>query len=693
MDLSSLGTLSVLVCFVLCASTLALAWVGAVRRSERLIEASIQGVYATAAMAAFASALIVYAFVSGDYSLQYVQHTSDASMPLFYKVTAFWGGLDGSLLFWVLLLSVFSAIAVRANASRHRDLIPWVVVILAGINLFFIALLVFLKNPFEPYLLETPISGRGLNPLLQNAYMVIHPPSLYLGYVSLAVPYAFGMAALITGQVDSAWQASVRRWTLFSWLFLSLGLILGGLWAYEELGWGGYWAWDPVENAGLLPWFTATAFLHSVIIQERRGMLRVWNLVLVIFSFWLSIVGTFLTRSGVVQSVHAFGNDPALAWTFGIFLAIVLVASFALLFSRLRLLTARNELESLLSREFAFLANNWLLLVMALFVLGATLYPTVSEWAGRRVTIGPPFFERVMVPLGLAILALMGIGPLLAWHKTSPKSLQEQFGIPLIAGGVGAVSATIWLYFAPGEPLTTIPWKVTGIKSLLSIIGHSAVMGILCWSLCVFTAATIFQEFARGIRAIRANRPGTPVTEALLRLLTRARRRYGGYVVHLGIVLMFLGWAGNSYKIERKVNLRPGEAAVLGDYVIRHGGLTIEEDWQREMITAQVDVLVDSEVSQRGVSKEGARVAVLTPARWWYYQLPEQPTTEVSRHMTALGDVYVSIQNVNIVTGWTQFRLFYNPLVNWIWVGAIVMMLGGLLCLGTRGKEQGNRDV
>ena len=297
LSIATLGTATILLLFILSLGTVGLSVLGALRRSERLIEGSVQATYACFGLAAFASSLIIYAFLSGDYSIQYVQHTSDAAMPLFYKITAFWGGLDGSLLFWVLLHTLFGSLAVRANRMRHRELIPHVVAVLATVTCFFVGLLLFIKDPFSQFLLDVPSQGRGLNPLLQNLYMIIHPPSLYLGYVSLAVPYAFGMAALFTGQVDASWQRSVRRWVLFSWMFLTFGLILGGLWAYEELGWGGYWAWDPVENAGLLPWFTATAFLHSVMIQERRGMMKAWNLILIIVSFLLTIVGTFMTRA------------------------------------------------------------------------------------------------------------------------------------------------------------------------------------------------------------------------------------------------------------------------------------------------------------------------------------------------------------------------------------------------------------
>ena len=667
MSIATLGTATILLLFLQSLSTAGLAFVGAHRRSERLIEAGVQSTYASFGLAAFASALIIYAFLAGDYSIQYVQHTSDAAMPLFYKITAFWGGLDGSLLFWVLLHTLFGSLAVKANRERHRELIAHVVAVLATITTFFVGLLLFIKNPFSEYLLEVPAQGRGLNPLLQNLYMIIHPPSLYLGYVSLAVPYAFGMAAMFTGQVDAAWQRSVRRWVLFSWMFLTFGLILGGLWAYEELGWGGYWAWDPVENAGLLPWFTATAFLHSVMIQERRGMMKAWNLTLIIFSFLLTIVGTFMTRSGVVQSVHAFGSDPVLAWTFGAFMLLIVVVSFGLLLWRLPLLRSRGELESVMSREFAFLVNNWLFLVCALFVLGATMWPTFTEWRmilaekfpdmlgwqdpGERVTIGPAFFNQYMRPIGLSLLLLTGVGPLLAWRKTTTRSLVNQFLAPLLVGVVA----------------TIVPFA----------LGIESPWGLACFGLCGFTSWTIVQEFYRGIALRRKQRP-QGILEAMISLVLRARRRYGGYIVHLGIVLMFFGWAGNAYKVERKTTLRPGETFELGSYVIRHDGLRATEDWQKEMITADIAVL-----------RDGVVVDTLRPARWWYYQLPEQPTTEVSRYMTAGEDVYVSMQEVDMTSGWTQLSLFVNPLINWIWIGFAVMLGGSLVCLGTRKSEAG----
>ena len=353
-------------------------------------------------------------------------------------------------MFWVFLLSVFGASAVAINRERHRELMPYVVAVIAIVEAFFLFLMIVHRNPFDTFLAAAPAEGRGLNPLLQNPYMVIHPPSLYTGFVGMTIPFAFGMAALITGYLDDSWLRAVRRWTMVSWLFLTFGLTLGMIWAYEELGWGGYWGWDPVENAGLLPWFTATAFLHSVMVQERRAMLRVWNVTLVIVTFLLTIFGTFMTRSGVVQSVHAFGEDRQLAYLFTIFMVAVIVVSFGFVIYRLPVLRSRHELDSWASREAAFLANNWILLFAALFVLFATMFPTLSEAVtGERLTVGPPFFNKWMAPIGLALLLLTGVAPLLAWRKTTLTNLRDEFLWPVAAmvlgtGALVALGVRIW---------------------------------------------------------------------------------------------------------------------------------------------------------------------------------------------------------------------------------------------------------
>src|SRR5438552_8246639 len=432
--MASLGTFLLLASFVVCSYAAVISVVGARRGARRLIESGIGAFYLVCALMTSASAVMINAFLTDDFSIKYVAHNSDSVQPMFYRITSYWGGLDGSIMFWVFLLSVFGSLAVYVNRERHRELVPYVVATISVIQMFFLYMMLVHKNPFTTFLTNAPSEGEGLNPLLQNFYMAIHPPSLYTGFVGMTIPFAFGIAALITGHLDDSWLRAVRRWTMFSWLFLSFGLTLGMIWAYEELGWGGFWAWDPVENAGLLPWFTATAFLHSVMVQERRSMLRVWNVTLVIMTFFLTIFGTFMTRSGVVQSVHAFGEDAALARLFTGFMITILVASFALVIYRLPLLRSRNELDSWVSREAAFIVNNWILLFSAFFVLFATMFPTLSEAVrGDRLTVGPTFFNTWMLPIGLILLTLTGVGLLLAWRRSTLANLREQFMWPTLA--------------------------------------------------------------------------------------------------------------------------------------------------------------------------------------------------------------------------------------------------------------------
>ncbi|HET6280934.1 MAG TPA: cytochrome c biogenesis protein CcsA, partial [Polyangia bacterium] len=432
--MAAFGTLTLLIALVVATYAGVASLVGARRGSRRLIESGRAGAYALAGVLGLSSVALVYAFVTHDFSIKYVQRYSDAASPLFYQITAYWGGLDGSILWWVFLLSVFSAVAIYSNRNRHREMLPYVVTVLMAIADFFLYVIVFHKNPFDTFLTDIPTAGKGLNPLLQNAYMVTHPPSLYTGFVGMSIPFAFGLAALISGHLDDAWIASVRKWTLGAWFFLSMGLTLGMLWAYEELGWGGFWAWDPVENAGFLPWLTATAFLHSIMIQERRGMMKIWNVTLIILTFFLTIFGTFMTRSGIVQSVHAFGQDTKLAWIFSIFMTIILLVSFGFVIKRLPELRSRATFDSWLSREAAFTVNNWILLFSAFFVMFATMFPTLSEaLTGNRITVGPPFFNKWMVPLGLVLLFLTGVGPAIAWRKATPSHLRYQFLYPIIA--------------------------------------------------------------------------------------------------------------------------------------------------------------------------------------------------------------------------------------------------------------------
>jgi cytochrome c-type biogenesis protein CcmF len=642
--MASLGSFTLLAAFVVCTYAAAVSVAGARRRSGRLIESGIGATYLVTALMLLASAIIIHAFVTQDYSIRYVDNYSDSAQPLFYQLTSYWGGLDGSIMFWVTLLACFGAAAVYSNRERQRELIPYVVAVISVVQMFFLFVMIVHKNPFATYLMQAPMDGRGLNPLLQNPYMAIHPPSLYTGFVGMTIPFAFAIAALITGHLDDSWLRAVRRWTMMSWLFLSLGLTLGMIWAYEELGWGGYWGWDPVENAGLLPWFTATAFLHSVMVQERRSMLRVWNMTLVIMTFFLTIFGTFMTRSGIVQSVHAFGQDTALAWMFTVFMVVLLVVSFGLVVYRLPLLRARNELESWISREAAFLVNNWILLFSAVFVLFATMFPTLSEAVtGMRLTVGPPFFTKWMLPIGLVLLTLTGIGPLLAWRRSTPSNLLYQFTWPALM----AVGTAAGLY----------------------AIGFQVWVSGLCFALCAFVVGTISQEFVRGA-AVRREATGTDLFTAMIGLVARSRRRYGGYVVHVGIVLMFLGFAGSGYKLDSQVLLRPGEQSVMGPYTVRYDRLSQTTDDQKQMITAHMSIFEGEEA-----------IGELYPARWFYFKHETEPTTEVAMRRTVADDLYIVLAGYELGDQAASFQITVNPLVNWIWFGFTVLALGTGLAL------------
>ncbi len=643
--MASLGALILVLTFITAAYAAAASVAGARRRNRRLVESGIGAFYTVAALMTVASGIIVYAFVSGDYSIKYVQRYSDSVQPLFYKITSYWGGLDGSVMFWVFLLSLFGSVAVRVNRDRHRELIPYVVATTAVVEMFFLFLMLVHHNPFETYLTESPADGAGLNPLLQNFYMAIHPPTMYLGFVGLTIPFAFGMAALITGHLDDSWLRAVRRWTMFSWFFLSFGLTLGMIWAYEELGWGGFWGWDPVENAGALPWFTATAFLHSVMVQERRGMLRVWNVTLVILTFLLTIFQTFMTRSGVVQSVHAFGEDPELARLFTLFMIAIALVGFGWVIYRLPLLKARNELESWASREGAFLANNWILLFSAFFILFATMFPTITEAiSGERMTVGPPFFNKWMTPVGLTLLFLTGVGPLLAWRKTSAGHLMQQFVWPVasaavVGGAVVALGVRLW---SSG----------------------------LCFALCGFVFGTITQEYLRGA-AVRRAMSGADFITALIGLVGRNKRRYGGYIVHLGIVLMFLGFAGEGLSRDEQLLLKPGEQATIGEYTLRLDALRVTDDGQKQMVTGHLTV----------TDATGGELGRMYPAKWFFRKHEDQPTTEVAIKRSFAQDLYVVMAAFEIKEQTASLEVHINPLVNWIWVGFGVLAVGTLVAL------------
>jgi cytochrome c-type biogenesis protein CcmF len=642
--MATLGTFLILSAFVIASAAFAASIVGARRQQRAFIEGGIGLFHVVTALMAVASAVIVHAFVIGDYGIKYVQRYSNVEQPLFYKLASYWGGLDGSLLFWVALLSAFGSIAVYTSRERYRLLLPWVVAVISLVEMFFLFLMVIHNNPFETYLTAAPVAGEGLNPLLQNFYMAIHPPLLYLGFVGMTIPFAFGMAALASGQLDDSWLRAVRGWTMMAWLFLTVGLTLGALWAYEELGWGGYWGWDPVENAGLLPWFTATAFLHSVMVQERRGMLKGWNISLVIVTFFLTIFGTFMTRSGIVQSVHAFGEDRELAWMFTGFMVALLTVSFGLMIYRMPLLRARHELDSWVSKEAAFLANNWVLLFAAFLVLFATMFPTLSEAVrGERLTVGAPFFNKWMTPIGLILLFLTGVGPLLAWRRSSLGNLRYQFLWPTLAGlvlmlGLRAVGVPVW---SAG----------------------------LCFGLCAFVTMTITQEFWRGAR-VRQSATGTDLFTALIGLFARSRRRYGGYIVHVGIVLIFLGFAGNAFERQELVSLTPGQQVELAPFLVKYETLSVTNDARKQMVTAHLEV-----------QKDGQVVGGMYPARWYFNGREDEPTTEVALRRGVAEDLHIVLQDFEVSDQLAALQITINPLINWIWFGVGLLVFGSFIAL------------
>jgi len=638
--MATLGAVLLLLAFVFSAYAAAASVVGARRRNTRLVESGVGALYLVAAVMTVASGVIIHAFVVGNYSIKYVQRYSESAQPLGYKLASYWGGLDGSVMFWVFLLSLFGAAAVRINKARHRELIPYVVATLSVVQMFFLFLMIAHNNPFATYLTDTPRAGAGLNPLLQNFYMAIHPPTMYLGFVGMTIPFAFCIAALITGHLDDSWLRAVRRWTMVSWFCLSLGLTLGMIWAYEELGWGGFWGWDPVENAGLLPWFTATAFLHSVMVQERRGMLRVWNVTLVITTFFLTLFGTFMTRSGIVQSVHAFGEDKQLAMMFMVFMSALLIFSFGWVIYRLPLLKARNELDSWASKEAAFLANNWVLLFSAVFVLFATMFPTITEAiSGERLTVGPPFFNTWMTPVGLILLLLTGIGPLLAWRSSSVGAMWHQFKWPVLSGlAAGVITVSI------------------GIR-----VWSSG----LCFTLSGFVFGTIVQEFVRGA-AVRRLSTGTDIFTAMIGLVSRNKRRYGGYIVHVGIVLMFMGFAGEGFGRDEQALLKPGQTVQVDRYVLRLDSIRATDDDQKQMVTAQITVM----------DTAGKTLGTMYPAKWFYRSRPQEPTTEVAIQRSLAEDLYIVMAAFELGEQSASVEVHVNELVNWIWIGFGLMAIG-----------------
>ncbi len=645
-----IGELSLWVALLMAVWSATVSFAGGSLRRADLVLSGERAMYATFGMIVLASVGLWTAIFTSDFSIKYVASYTSANLPGIYKLTAFWAGQAGSLLFWALILGMYSVIAVFTGKSRTPELIPYVTGTLALIIVFFLATLCLGANPFER-LDWIPLDGRGMNPQLQNPGMAIHPPNLYLGYVGTSIPFAFAVAALLTRRLDAEWLAAVRRWSLLAWFFNTVGILLGMWWAYVELGWGGYWAWDPVENASLLPWLTNTAFLHSIMVQEKRGMLRKWNVTLVVSTFLLSIFGTFITRSGIISSVHSFAQSPVGSWFAG-FLVICIILTAYLVTTRLKDLETQAELESMVSREAAFLYNNLIFVGIAFSVLWGTLFPIITEAVrGTKITVGPPFFNSVNIPLGLLLLLLTGIGPLIAWRRASVANLRRQFTTPVSAGATAAI--------------------------VLLIFGMRNIAAIISYAFAALVLATIVQEFYKGVGA-RMRMYGESTAQAFPRLVARNRRRYGGYIVHLGIVVIFAAFAGLAFKKEFDVTLKDGESKELVDpfgarWKFVSQGVSRYEALNRQVVSVALDTY-----------RNGKLVGVLASEKRQHVDSRGQPTfepsTEVAIKESAKQDVYVVLAGIG-PDETAEIRITFNPLVIWVWLGGGLMLIGGLIVM------------
>jgi cytochrome c-type biogenesis protein CcmF len=681
-SLPEFGTGVIYAILVAAAYTFAVS-LAAGRGRPRLLSAARLGAYATSGLVLLGVLLLAYAFITHDFRIRYVSRYSDRSMSTTYLLTSLWGGQDGSLLWWSLLLSIYTSSAVAWLKGRYRELQPFVIATLMVIIGFFAILMLFSANPFETNIAGARPDGEGLNPLLQNYWMIIHPPALYTGFVGCAVPFAFCVAALATGRLDNEWIVATRKWMLFAFLFLSIGNVLGMRWAYEELGWGGYWAWDPVENAACLPWFTAAAYVHSTMIQERRNMLKVWSVFLICLTFFLTIFGTFLTRSGIIASVHSFAQSD-IGTYFVYFMGLIIAASAGLIVWRLPLLRGKGEIETVASREAMFVVNNWALLGAMTFILIATMFPKLSELWGETVTVGPPFFNRWLAPIGLTIFALMGLAPLFGWRKTSDSALKQAFKWPLIALVVGAA-----LHFALGSrfgypaivPRDQFYPGVAGL--ILQKVG--ALMPGITVALAFFNVAVIVQEFQRGVSARRRTAEGRGTTEGVLeaffKLVGKNRRRYGGYVVHLGIVGMFIGFVGASWNLEREVSMVPGQRHAIGNFEIEYLGTRMCPGNPKCSREEQADLNKRMLFADFEVRQDGKSLGTIHPAKFFFAKSPDGPTTEVSLHQTLRQDLYTVIGTIDPQSKRGTFRFHVNPLVMWIWLGCMVLILGACISL------------
>jgi cytochrome c-type biogenesis protein CcmF len=620
---------------------------GAGRLGETARRAGIASFVALTS-AAFA---LVWAAFTNDYSVSYILHHTNRDLSTAYKFSALWSGQEGSLLLWAWLLSAYGFV-LRMRHKVDVRLSAFASTILAGVQVFFLLLLNFAAPPFAIQPGPVAQDGFGLNPLLQYPEMVIHPPMLYLGYVGFSVPFAFALGALMMRYPGEKWIHITRRWTMVTWLFLTCGIFLGAHWAYSVLGWGGYWGWDPVENASLMPWLTGTAFLHSVMMQEKRGMMKTWNVWLIFSTFLLTILGTLLTRSGIVSSVHAFASSDIGDWFYGFILIVFGVCLFTF-FKQKDHLKSENKLESLVSRESSFLFNNLILLVACFTVLWGTLFPILSEYVqGSKVTVGAPFYNRVNIPIGLFLLFLTGIGPLLAWRSTSLRSIRRNFVLPCIAMAVALVVVII---------AGVRPWSAGDDM-------QSEIFSLVTFTLAAGVITAIAAEFLRGANVVRTQ-TGKNLLGSTLLLIRRNTRRYGGYIVHFGIVVMFIGIAGGAFNQSREQEMGFGDEMKMGPYRL-----------VCQSFSQDSNANYDTEFALLDVFKSEKKITQLAPERR-FYNASQTTSTMVALHSTLAQDLYVIYEGKNPDTDKPIIKVFINPLMNWIWIGVLIVVLGTFVAL------------
>lgn len=650
--MADIGYMALVIGFVLSLYAIVGQLLGKKLDNEKLTKSARGAVLAVAIVATISSLSMIYLLVTSDFSIKYVYDYTSTDLPLFYKIAALWAGNGGSLLLWLWVLTIYTAIVTYSD--RIEELTSIVSSILMGNAAFFFFILTFVTNPFER-LNYTPAEGAGMNPMLQNFGMVLHPFTTYLGYVGFAVPFAFAMAALLVKNPDDSWIKVTRTWTILAWMFLTLGNLYGAQWAYVELGWGGYWAWDPVENASFMPWLVGSAFLHSVMIQERKNMLKIWNVSLITITFLLTLFGTFLVRSGILTSVHAFGNS-SLGTFFLVFTGLVFIASFWLIFDRLDMLKGNREFESFVSKESSFLLNNLVLVGMAFTTFFGTVYPLIGQvFTGTRPTVSIPYFDKVNAPLGLLLVILMGICPLIAWRQSSLKNLRRNFLIPL----GGALVLAILAY-------------ILGIRKIYALVTFTTVFFVILSTLSEFVKGTL----------VRVKMTGENPVTALGRLMVRNRRRYGGYIIHLGLILLVTGIIGShTYNIIEQKTVTPGQNIKVADYNITYNNIAERKEGNNDAV--YVDVTAE---------KDGKLLGNLEPEKVFYPTDP-QPATRVAIRGSLMEDLYLILADWG-TNGQATLKVLINPLVAWLWIGGYLMVAGTLFALWPgRGARVGSKYV